>query len=41
MKGSAKAGFQVTDHGVNPAEFRKILGMASISDHWLMNASHC
>jgi len=40
MKGSAKAGFQVTDHGVKPAEFRKFLGMAAISDHWLMNASH-
>jgi hypothetical protein len=40
MKGSAEAGFQVTDHGVNPAEVRTILGMATINNHWLMDSSH-
>ena len=40
MKGSAQAGFQATDHGVHPADVRTILGMAAISDHGLINASH-
>jgi hypothetical protein len=40
MERSAEAGFQVADHGVNPAEIGQILGMASLNDHRLMNTAH-
>jgi len=40
LKRSTEVGFQVTNHGVKPAEIRQIHGMAAINDHWLMDAAH-
>ena len=40
MERYAETGFQVADHGVNPAETRQIFGMEAINDNWLMNSAH-